>query len=187
MKYLLNENLSILRIANINSDKREYEEFLQSMFELKLIEFSNEQLLTEGFLDKVKETFKKATDSSKKYLQYSFNQFKKHGEKPSEFVKDIGDVFQDVDIKDPNDLNTILKLAKIQSINGDKLSEADIPAVKIGKVEDLEKLKNGQNFIWTGPINKDMDLKPGEEYLNAYDKVNKAWITVNVKDKVKIE
>ena len=49
--------------------------------------YSKDQLLNEGFVDKVKDTFKKATDQSKKYLQYSFNQFKKNGEKPSEFVK----------------------------------------------------------------------------------------------------
>ena len=101
MKLLLNENLFVLRVANINSNEREWEEFTQSLFEIHLTQFSKEQLLTEGFLDKVKETFKKATDTSKKYLQYSFNQFKKNGEKPSEFVQDIGDAFQGIKVKNP--------------------------------------------------------------------------------------
>ena len=78
MKYLLNEHLNVLRIANIQNEEREFEEFLQSLYEINLINnYSKDQLLNEGFVDKVKDTFKKATDQSKKYLQYSFNQFKK--------------------------------------------------------------------------------------------------------------
>ena len=72
MKYLLNEHLNVLRIANIQNEEREYEEFLQSLYEINLINnYSKDQLLNEGFVDKVKDTFKKATDQSKKYLQYS--------------------------------------------------------------------------------------------------------------------
>ena len=32
MKYLLNEHLNVLRIANIQNEEREYEEFLQSLY-----------------------------------------------------------------------------------------------------------------------------------------------------------
>jgi hypothetical protein len=31
MKYLLNEHLNVLRIANIQSPQREYEEFIQAL------------------------------------------------------------------------------------------------------------------------------------------------------------
>ena len=143
MKYLLNEHLNVLRIANIQNEEREFEEFLQSLYEINLINnYSKDQLLNEGFVDKVKDTFKKATDQSKKYLQYSFNQFKKNGEKPSEFVKDIGDVFQGSGVKNPKDLKIILQLAKIQSLSNNKINEADEKAVEISSVGDLEKLEN---------------------------------------------
>ena len=36
MKYLLNEHLNVLRIANIQNEEREYEEFLQSLYEINL-------------------------------------------------------------------------------------------------------------------------------------------------------
>jgi hypothetical protein len=125
MKALLNEHLSVLRIANIQSPQREYEEFLQAIYEIHLNNFSQDRLLNEGFLDNVKKTFKNATDQSKKYLQYSFNQFKKNDEKPSEFVKDIGNIFQGSGVKKPSDLKSILKLARIQSLSNKKINEAD--------------------------------------------------------------
>ena len=198
MKYLLNEHLNVLRIANIQNEEREFEEFLQSLYEINLINnYSKDQLLNEGFVDKVKDTFKKATDQSKKYLQYSFNQFKKNGEKPSEFVKDIGDVFQGSGVKNPKDLKIILQLAKIQSLSNNKINEADEKAVEISSVGDLEKLENGAKFIWKGKYDKSIGasnfknlpngLIPGEEYIQAYDDVNNAWIVSNTKNIARIE
>ena len=198
MKYLLNEHLNVLRIANIQNKEREYEEFLQSLYEINLINnYSKDQLLNEGFVDKVKDTFKKATDQSKKYLQYSFNQFKKNGEKPSEFVKNIGDVFSGSGVKKPSDLKTILQLAKIYSLSNNKINEADEKAVEISSVSDLEKLENGAKFIWKGKYDKSIGasnfknlpngLIPGEEYIQAYDDVNNAWIVSNTKNIARIE
>ena len=198
MKYLLNEHLNVLRIANIQNEEREYEEFLQSLYEINLINnYSKDQLLNEGFVDKVKDTFKKATDQSKEYLKYSFNQFKKNGEKPSEFVKDIGDVFSGIKIKNPKDLKTILKLAKIYSLSPNNINEADEKAVEISSVSDLEKLENGAKFIWKGKYDKSIGasnfknlpngLIPGEEYIQAYDDVNNAWIVSNTKNIARIE
>ena len=198
MKYLLNEHLNVLRIANIQNEEREYEEFLQSLYEINLINnYSKDQLLNEGFVDKVKDTFKKATDQSKKYLQYSFNQFKKNGEKPSEFVKDIGDVFQGSGVKNPKDLKIILQLAKIQSLSNNKINEADEKAVEISSVGDLEKLENGAKFIWKGKYDTSIGasnfknlpngLIPNEEYIQAYDDVNNAWIVSNTKNIARIE
>ena len=199
MKYLLNEEkIKLLRIANIQNEEREYEEFLQSLYEINLINnYSKEQLLNEGFVDKVKDTFKKATDQSKKYLQYSFNQFKKNGEKPSEFVKNIGDIFSGSGIKKPSDLKTILQLAKIQSLSKNKINEADEKAVEISSVSDLEKLENGAKFIWKGEYDKSIGasnfknlpngLIPGEEYIQAYDDVNNEWIVSNTKNVARIE
>lgn len=198
MKYLLNEHLNVLRIANIQNEEREFEEFLQSLYEINLINnYSKDQLLNEGFVDKVKDTFKKATDQSKKYLQYSFNQFKKNGEKPSEFVKNIGDVFSGSGVKKPSDLKTILQLAKIYSLSNNKINEADEKAVEISSVSDLEKLENGAKFIWKGKYDKSIGasnfknlpngLIPGEEYIQAYDDVNNAWIVSNTKNIARIE
>ena len=63
MKYLLNEHLNVLRIANIQNKEREYEEFLQSLYEINLINnYSKDQLLNESFVDKVKDTFKKGNN-----------------------------------------------------------------------------------------------------------------------------
>ena len=95
----------------------------------------------------IKKTFKNATDQSKKYLQYSFNQFKKNGEKPSEFVKDIGDIFQGTNIKKASELKTALKLAKIYSLSNKNINEADEKAKEISSVSDIENLENGQKFI----------------------------------------
>ena len=198
MKYLLNEHLNVLRIANIQNEEREFEEFLQSLYEVNLINnYSKDQLLNEGFVDKVKDTFKKATDQSKKYLQYSFNQFKKNGEKPSEFVKNIGDVFSGSGVKKPSDLKTILQLAKIYSLSNNKINEADEKAVEISSVSDLEKLENGAKFIWKGKYDKSIGasnfknlpngLIPGEEYIQAYDDVNNEWIVSNTKNIARIE
>ena len=198
MKYLLNEHLNVLRIANIQNEEREFEEFLQSLYEINLINnYSKDQLLNEGFVDKVKDTFKKATDQSKKYLQYSFNQFKKNGEKPSEFVKNIGDVFSGSGVKKPSDLKTILQLAKIYSLSNNKINEADEKAVEISSVSDLEKLENGAKFIWKGKYDKSIGasnfknlpngLIPGEEYIQAYDDVNNEWIVSNTKNIARIE
>ena len=198
MKYLLNEHLNVLRIANIQNEEREFEEFLQSLYEINLINnYSKDQLLNESFVDKVKDTFKKATGQSKKYLQYSFNQFKKNGEKPSEFVKDIGDVFQGSGVKNPKDLKIILQLAKIQSLSNNKINEADEKAVEISSVGDLEKLENGAKFIWKGKYDKSIGasnfknlpngLIPNEEYIQAYDDVNNAWIVSNTKNIARIE
>jgi hypothetical protein len=211
MKYLLNEHLNVLRIANIQNEEREYEEFLQSLYEINLISnYSKDQLLNESFVDKVKDTFKKATGQSKKYLQYSFNQFKKNGEKPSEFVKDIGDVFSGSGIKKPSDLKTILKLAKIYSLSPNNINEADEKAVEISSVSDLEKLQNGQKFIWKGKYEPDYEdtigkilnpirgkvgqtsgdiygLVPDEEYYWAYDDANNQKYLVNNRQKNTIE
>ena len=211
MKYLLNEHLNVLRIANIQNEEREYEEFLQSLYEINLINnYSKDQLLNESFVDKVKDTFKKATGQSKKYLQYSFNQFKKNGEKPSEFVKDIGDVFSGIKIKNPKDLKTILKLAKIYSLSPNNINEADEKAVEISSVSDLEKLQNGQKFIWKGKYEPDYEdtigkilnpirgkfgqtsgdiygLVPDEEYYWAYDDANNQKYLVNTRQKNPIE
>lgn len=196
MKHLLNENLNTLRIANIQGDKREWEEFIQSLYEIHLNKFSEDQLLTEGFLDKVKDTFKKATDDSKKYLKYSFNSFKKNAKKPFEFVKDIGDVFQGVNITSAKDLKSILKLAKIYSLSKG-LNEADEKAVEISSVEEMEKLKPGQKFIWKGKDDRSFPasnfknlpdgLISGEEYIQAFDEVNNAWLVSNTKEAARIE
>jgi hypothetical protein len=197
MKHLLNENLNLLRIANIQSDKREWEEFIQSLYEFHVNKFSEDQLLTEGFLDKVKDTFKKATDDSKKYLKYSFNSFKKNNEKPSEFVKDIGDVFQGANIKSAKDLKGIFDLAKIKSLS--TINEADEKAVEISSVEEIEKLKSkpGQKFVWKGKNDRSYNasnfknlpdgLITGEEYIQAYDKTNNRWIVYNTKEATRIE
>jgi hypothetical protein len=214
MKYLLNEHLNVLRIANIQNKEREYEEFLQSLYEINLINnYSKDQLLNEGFVDKVKDTFKKATDQSKKYLQYSFNQFKKNGEKPSEFVKDIGDVFQGVNIKNVSDLKNlkdVLKLAKIYSLSDKNINEANGKSVNISSINDLEKLQNGQKFIWKGKYEPDYEdaigkilnpirgkvgqtsgdiygLVPDEEYYWAYDDANNQKYLVNNRQKNTIE
>lgn len=199
MKYLLNEErIKFFRIANIQNEEREYEEFLQSLYEVNLINnYLKDQLLNEGFVDKIKSNFKKATDQSKKYLQYSFNQFKKNGEKPSEFVKDIGDLFSGSGVKKTSDLKTILQLAKIQSLSKNKINEADEKAVEISSVSDLEKLESGQKFIWKGKYDTSIGasnfknlpngLIPGEEYIQAYDDVNNEWIVSNTKNIARIE
>lgn len=198
MKYLLNEHLNVLRIANIQNEEREYEEFLQSLYEINLINnYLKDQLLNESFVDRVKSNFKKATDQSKKYLQYSFNQFKKNGQKPSEFVKDIGDVFSGINVKNPKDLKIILQLAKIQSLSKNKINEADEKAVEISSVSDIDKLENGAKFIWKGKYdtsrgasnfkNLPNGLIPNEEYIQAYDDVNNEWIISNTKNIARIE
>ena len=209
MKALLNEHLSVLRIANIQSPQREYEEFLQAIYEIHLNNFSQDRLLNEGFLDNVKKTFKNATDQSKKYLQYSFNQFKKNGEKPSEFVKDIGDIFQGTNIKKASELKTALKLAKIYSLSNKNIKEADEKAVEISSVSDIKNLENGQKFIWKGKFEPDYEdvfgkiinpkggklskyndvpgLVPDEEYYWAYDDVNNHKYLVNAREKNIIE
>jgi len=197
MKHLLNENLNTLRIANIQSERREWEEFIQSLYEFHLNKFSEDQLLTEGFLDKVKDTFKKATDDSKKYLKYSFNSFKKNNEKPSEFVKDIGDAFQGANIKSAKDLKTVLKLAKIKSLSSDSVNEASQNAVEISTIDDMEKLKPGQKFIWKGKVDRNFPasnfknlpdgLIPDEEYIQAYDNENNEWIVSNTREAARIE
>ena len=197
MKHLLNENLNLLRIANIQSETREWEEFIQSLYEFHLNKFSEDQLLTEGFLDKVKDIFKKSTDDSKKYLQYSFNSFKKNNEKPSEFIKDIGDAFQGANIKSTKDLKTILKLAKIKSLSSNSVNEADEKAVEISTIDDMAKLKPGQRFIWKGKPDRNFPasnfknlpdgLIPDEEYIQAFDEVNNAWIVSNTKEVARIE
>jgi hypothetical protein len=197
MKALLNEHLSVLRIANIQSPQREYEEFLQAIYEIHLNNFSQDRLLNEGFLDNVKKTFKNATDQSKKYLQYSFNQFKKNDEKPSEFVKDIGNIFQGSGVKKPSDLKSILKLARIQSLSNKKINEADEKAKEISSINDLEKLENGQKFIWKGKPDRKFPssnfkglpdgLIPGEEYIQAYDDINNEWVVSNTKEMSRIE
>jgi hypothetical protein len=204
MKALLNEHLSVLRIANIQSPQREYEEFLQAIYEIHLNNFPQDRLLNEGFLDNVKKTFKNATDQSKKYLQYSFNQFKKNGEKPSEFVKDIGDIFQGTNIKKASELKTVLKLAKIYSLSNENINEADEKAKEISSVSDIKNLKNGAKFIWKGKFEPDYDvtnpkggklskyndvpgLVPEEEYIQAYDPINKKRFTANTREKNIIE
>jgi hypothetical protein len=210
MKYLLNEHLNVLRIANIQNEEREYEEFLQSLYEINLINnYSKDQLLNESFVDKVKDTFKKATGQSKKYLQYSFNQFKKNGEKPSEFVKDIGDLFSGSGVKKTSDLKTILKLAKIDSLSPNNINEADEKAVEISSVSDIDKLENGAKFIWKGKYEPDYQdefgtisnprggklskyndvpgLVPEEEYIQAYDDVNNQRSIANIREKNIIE
>jgi len=196
MKHLLNENLNILRIANIQSERREWEEFLQSLYEFHLNKFSEDQLLTEGFLDKVKDTFKKATDDSKKYLKYSFNSFKKNNEKPSEFVKDIGDAFQGSNIKSSKDLKTILKLARINSLSKG-LNEVDEKSIEISSIEEMEKLKPGQKFIWKGKDDRSFPasnfknlpegLISGEEYIQAFDDTNNEWLVSNTKEAARVE
>jgi hypothetical protein len=196
MKALLNEHLNILRIANIQSEKREWEEFLQSLYEFHLNKFSEDQLLTEGFLDKVKDTFKKATDDSKKYLKYSFNSFKKNNEKPSEFVKDIGDAFQGSNIKSSKDLKTILKLSRINSLSKG-LNEVDEKSVEISSVEEMEKLKPGQKFVWKGKDDRSFPasnfknlpdgLISGEEYIQAFDEINNEWLVSNTKEAARVE
>lgn len=212
MKYLLNEHLNVLRIANIQGPQREYEEFLQALYEIHLNNLPQDQLLNEGreFVDKVKDTFKKATGQSKKYLQYSFNQFKKNGEKPSEFVKEIGDIFQGVNIKEVDKVKGALKLAKIYSLSGNNINEATGKAVDISSISDLENLQNGQKFIWKGKYEPDYEdnigkilnpirgtvgqtagdiygLVPDEEYYWAYDSENNQKYLVNAKQKNVIE
>ena len=197
MKTLLNEHLNILRIANIQSEKREWEEFLQSLYEFHINKFSEDQLLTEGFLDKVKDTFKKATDDSKKYLKYSFNSFKKNNEKPSEFVKDIGDTFQGSKITSEKDLKTILKLARINSLSKEKINEADENSIEISSVKEMDKLKPGQKFIWKGKDDRSFPasnfknlpdgLISGEEYIQAFDEINNEWLVSNTKEAARVE
>lgn len=171
MKYLLNEEkLRLLRIAGIQSEEREYEEFLQSLYEVHLLNnFTEQQLLNEDFVEKIKDTFKSLTGKAKDSFKSAFNLIKKNGENPSEFVKKFGDIFQGVKFKNATEMGNLIKLAKktadsksnIQELEGSAVplvgydpapvqNYTGTPDMEIDNVNDLDKVGIEQDFKWTG-------------------------------------
>lgn len=179
MKYLLNEEkLRLLRIADIQSEEREYEEFLQSLYEVHLLNnFTEQQLLNENFLSKVKDTFKSFTGKAKDSLKSAFSLIKKNGENPSEFVKKFGDIFQGVKFKNVTEMGNLIKLAKktadsksnVQELEGSAAplvgydpapvqNYTGTPDMEIDNVNDLDKVGIEQDFKWTGKTTDYDDL-----------------------------